>query len=245
MFEQTLLTHPASARKTGALAASFVAQMTILGVLFVGPLLYTQVLPLMVLAPEPLFAPTRRVTPPPDVPTTANPRNPSSGPSYRTFNAPATVPKGPIRNDVVVGAELIPNENVVGPVIPELTGGRPGVNVLPEVAIPVEVAKTKPVPVAEAVPTRVSGGAQAAKLITRVVPAYPPLALRMRVSGTVHLLGIIGKDGRIRDLQVLDGHPMLRQAALEAVRQWIYSPTVLSGQPVEVEAPIDVNFTLR
>ena len=84
-----------------------------------------------------------------------------------------------------------------------------------------------------------------AKLINRVVPAFPEMARRLRVSGTVRLLGIIGKDGRIRELRVLSGHPLLRQSALDAVGQWVYSPTILGGQPVEVEAPIDVNFEIR
>jgi len=94
-------------------------------------------------------------------------------------------------------------------------------------------------------PVRVGGDVQSAKLIKQVVPRYPPPALQIRVSGTVHLLGIIAKDGTIQRLQVLSGHPLLRQAALDAVSQWIYRPTILNGQPVEVEAPIDVIFTLR
>jgi protein TonB len=66
----------------------------------------------------------------------------------------------------------------------------------------------------------------------------------MRISGTVQLLGIIAKDGTIQKLQVLSGHPLLRQAAIDAVSQWVYRPTILNGQPVEVEAPIDVIFNL-
>jgi protein TonB len=105
---------------------------------------------------------------------------------------------------------------------------------------------TKPAvvtPLTEA-PVRVGGEVQAARLLKRVVPSYPQLARQMRISGTVHLLGIIGKDGTIQRLQVLSGHPMLRPAALDAVSQWVYRPTILNGQPVEVEAPIDVIFSL-
>ena len=93
-------------------------------------------------------------------------------------------------------------------------------------------------------PVLVGGDVQAAKLIKRVVPVYPRPASEFRISGTVHLLGIIAKDGTIQRLQVLSGHPLLWQAALDAVSQWVYRPTVLNGQPVEVEAPIDVIFTL-
>lgn len=84
-----------------------------------------------------------------------------------------------------------------------------------------------------------------AKLIKRIVPVYPAMARQIRVSGTVKLLGIITKDGRIRELKVLSGHPLLRPAALAAVSQWIYIPTTLGDQAVEVEAPIDVIFELR
>jgi periplasmic protein TonB len=93
-------------------------------------------------------------------------------------------------------------------------------------------------------PMRVSGGVQMAKLIRKVMPVYPPLAKSARISGVVHLVGIIAKDGTIRDLQLVSGHPLLARAALEAVGQWIYKPTTLNGEPVEVIAPIDVSFTL-
>ncbi|MBZ5609349.1 MAG: energy transducer TonB [Acidobacteriia bacterium] len=83
-----------------------------------------------------------------------------------------------------------------------------------------------------------------AKLVKRVIPEYPPLARSARVSGTVHLVGIIAKDGAIRNLELVSGHPLLTRAALEAVAQWIFKPTLLNGEPVEVIAPIDVNFSL-
>jgi protein TonB len=93
-------------------------------------------------------------------------------------------------------------------------------------------------------PVRVSLGVQMAKLVRKVIPGYPPLAKTARVSGVVHLLGVIAKDGTIQNLQLISGHPLLARAAIEAVSQWIYLPTLLNGQPVEVIAPIDVNFTL-
>jgi protein TonB len=93
-------------------------------------------------------------------------------------------------------------------------------------------------------PLSVSGGVLNAKLIRKVLPAYPPLARQARISGTVRLVGIIGKDGTIQNLRLVSGPPLLVDAAFQAVRQWIYSPTLLSGQPVEVIAPIDVIFTL-
>lgn len=93
-------------------------------------------------------------------------------------------------------------------------------------------------------PIRVSTGVQEAKIIRRVMPVYPVLAKQARVSGKVELLGIIGTDGSIQRLKVLSGHPLLIAAAVDAVRQWVYKPTLLNGQPVEVIAPILVTFTL-
>lgn len=83
-----------------------------------------------------------------------------------------------------------------------------------------------------------------AKLVRKVMPVYPPMAKMAHVSGTVHLLGIIAKDGTIRNLQIIDGNPLLVGAAVDAVSKWVYRPTLLSGEPVEVICPIDVNFTL-
>jgi periplasmic protein TonB len=89
------------------------------------------------------------------------------------------------------------------------------------------------------------GRVQAAKLIKQVIPEYPALAKQARISGTVRLQGLIAKDGTIKDLQLISGHPLLVQAALQAVRQWVYRPTTLNGETVEVAAPIDVIFTLN
>src|SRR5712692_2174778 len=90
-----------------------------------------------------------------------------------------------------------------------------------------------------------SEGVQQAFLTQRVQPAYPPLAVQMRQEGTVQLHAIIGRDGAVTALEVLSGHSILAQAALEAVRQWRYRPTLLNGKPVEVETYIMVIFQLR
>ena len=82
-------------------------------------------------------------------------------------------------------------------------------------------------------------------LIHRVLPVYPPLAKQMRVSGRVRLMGVISTTGMIEKLEVIEGHPMLVKAAVDAVRQWVYRPTVLNGQTIAVTAPIEVNFILQ
>jgi protein TonB len=91
---------------------------------------------------------------------------------------------------------------------------------------------------------KLGGNVLEARMLNRVIPIYPPLARSMRISGTVKLQGIIAADGTVRELQVLSGHPLLVKAALDAVRQWTYRPTLLNGEPVEVNAPIDVHFRL-
>ena len=101
-------------------------------------------------------------------------------------------------------------------------------------------------PVVPSVPQRVlvTSTIEAAKLISRVQPAYPALAIQARIQGNVVLHAIIGRDGQVSELQVLSGHPLLVSAAVEAVRQWRYSPTLLNGQAVEVETTITVSFVL-
>ncbi|MEO8591725.1 MAG: M56 family metallopeptidase [Candidatus Solibacter sp.] len=90
----------------------------------------------------------------------------------------------------------------------------------------------------------IGGNVQQAKLISQAKPAYPPLAKQARISGVVHLQVIIAKDGTMQDIKVISGHPLLIPAAIEAVKNWVYQPTLLNGDPVEVSTQIDVNFTL-
>jgi TonB family protein len=108
---------------------------------------------------------------------------------------------------------------------------------------------TAPGAMAPAVPStgqtiRVGGNVQAANLIRKVTPVYPADAKSARIQGTVQLNATIAPDGTVQDLQVTSGHPLLAQAALDAVRQWVYRPTLLNGAPVTVVTTIDVNFTL-
>jgi periplasmic protein TonB len=86
---------------------------------------------------------------------------------------------------------------------------------------------------------------QASKLIHKVTPVYPELARRARASGTVTLMAFIDEDGNVADLKVLSGPPLLVDAAREAVQQWKYSPTILNGEPVTVQAVVNVIFTLQ
>jgi periplasmic protein TonB len=91
-----------------------------------------------------------------------------------------------------------------------------------------------------AVPSSVVSGL----LLQKVVPQYPRFAIATRTEGTVTLAAIISKTGTIENLRVVSGPPMLRQAALDAVKYWRYQPYLLDGQPVEVETTVNVVFSL-
>jgi len=110
---------------------------------------------------------------------------------------------------------------------------------VPSAAPPPPPPKAKPTG-----PVRVGGNVAEANLIHRVQPVYPPLAKSARVQGTVEFNAVINKEGRIEKLQLVRGHPLLVNAAKEAVEQWRYKPTMLNGQPVDVVTDIIVNFTL-
>jgi protein TonB len=81
---------------------------------------------------------------------------------------------------------------------------------------------------------------QSWKLIYRVDPVCPALGSQLRIHGTVKFTAIIDKEGHISDLRLISGHPLLVKAATDAVRQWLYRPTLVKGEPVEVITPISV-----
>lgn len=107
---------------------------------------------------------------------------------------------------------------------------------------PPPVEKPAPQPAA---PVAVPSLMQEAKLIHRVQPVYPRIAVQTRTEGTVKLQAVIASDGTIERLEATSGHPLLVRAALEAVKQWRYRPTILNGQAVPVATQIDVRFRLR
>jgi protein TonB len=104
---------------------------------------------------------------------------------------------------------------------------------------PIAAAPSKPTQ-----PSRISvgGRVQSGLLVHEVSPSYPPLAKAARVAGTVWMKAVVGSDGKVKDLALISGPPLLVSAAEAAVRQWVYRPTLLNGLPVEVETDITVNF---
>jgi TonB family protein len=89
----------------------------------------------------------------------------------------------------------------------------------------------------------VVGRVQEAKLASRPQPAYPPLARRLSIAGTVGLNALIGEDGAVIGLAVESGNPFLAGAAIEAVKKWTYKPTLVNDKPVRVHTRIDVAFS--
>ena len=149
---------------------------------------------------------------------------------------------------------------VINDAPPELAGGIDVSGVVPRMSLeqgpPIRVVPPKPAVQAEPATKlhppavnlektyRMGGDVKAPILKVAAKPAYPPLARQARVQGTVKLEGIVAKDGSVRSLKLLSGHPLLVSAALDAVRTWLYEPGRLNGQPVDVAITIDVNFTL-
>lgn len=123
----------------------------------------------------------------------------------------------------------------------------PGVGVLPSGVTPPPppAAPAATAPIAS-VPRQINiaGSVQAAKLIRKVTPLYPPVARTAHVQGTVRIRAVIGVDGQVKSLSTLSGPPPLIQPAADAVKQWRYQPTLRNGEPVEVVTDIDVAFAL-
>ena len=144
--------------------------------------------------------------------------------------------------DHIKAPEIAPDQGggSEGPGLPGLGPSIPG-GMGDRVMIP-EPPHTEP---AHVRPTLRSEGVMAAMLVNRVEPKYPTFAIAAHISGAVHLRAIIARDGTVRELEVVDGNPMLAQAAKVAVQNWRYQPTRLNGEPVEVETYVTVNFVLN
>jgi beta-lactamase regulating signal transducer with metallopeptidase domain len=124
-----------------------------------------------------------------------------------------------------------------------VNGGVPGV-LIDEGSIASPALAQIPPPASGVQRVRVGGNVESANLIKKVTPLYPPLAKQARIQGIVRFTALIGADGYVASLQLLEGHPLLVESAREAVAQWQYKPTLLNGNAVEVITQIDVNYTL-
>jgi protein TonB len=248
MFEQTFV--EGKTKTTWTVLTALLGQTVFIIVAVILPMIYFDVLPKtqltsFLVAPPPPPPPP----PPPAAPTAVKivkviPRQFDAG----RLMAPKSVPKEVV---TIREEELPPPSSGVGGVMGGIpggvAGGTPG-GVLGGIigSVPTAAPPPPPPPVKAVTPKRITigGNVQQAKLVRQPKPVYPPLAKQARISGVVHLAAVISKDGTIQDLKVISGHPLLIPSALEAVKQWVYQPTLLNGEPVEVSTQIDVNFTL-
>jgi protein TonB len=97
--------------------------------------------------------------------------------------------------------------------------------------------------VAKTAPLRIGGQIKPPTRVKDVKPIYPPIAQSARVTGAVTIEATIGPDGKVAEAKVVKSVPLLDQAALDAVKQWEYMPTLLNGVPVPVVTMVTVNFT--
>jgi periplasmic protein TonB len=194
-----------------------------------------------------LFAPPEPPTPPPPpLPPHGPGEKPQpiqiSGIDYIPPFIPHTIPP-PDDEPLIANLARIGNENLIrGELIGTPSDGlkntlRAGMLPPPPPPLEVPTRSHEPVPVVS--------NLQEAKLISKVQPIYPPLALRARVSGVVVLQVSVDEEGNVYDIKILKGHPLLDEAAVSAVRQWKYSPTILNGEPVPVVAAVTVVFNFH
>jgi protein TonB len=236
MFEDSLVESGGKlkTRRGVTTTLSFVLQIVALGIMILIPLIYTEALPkgqltTFLVAPPP--------PPPPPPPAAATPVHRVVEVNDTVLRQPTKIPQ---KVAIIKDEEPAPaNAGVMGGV----PGGIPGGSMGGVIGGIIGSARSN-LPTVSVDRVRVSSGVASGNLINRVTPVYPPIARTNRIAGQVVLHALISKNGNIENLQVVSGHPMLTQSALEAVRQWKYKPYLLNGEPVEVETTIQVNFNL-
>ena len=244
MFEQVFVEGEGKTRRVYSIVVSFGIQILLICVGILYPMIYFEVLPSTQLTSF-LVAPPP--PPPPPPPPAAAPKVVKVAP--RQFDSGRLMAPKEIPNEIaMIEEEELPiaGAGVVGGITDigstgAVIGGIIGAVQTAAPPPPPPVKKPKPKPPQR---IRVGGSVQRARLIRQPKPQYPPLARQARIQGTVRFTAIIGKDGKIANLTLESGHPLLVPAATAAVSQWVYKPTMLNGEPVEVVTVIDVNFTL-
>lgn len=243
MFDQ--IVGEKTARKPFAVAVSVSGQAVLLSLAILFPLVRPQVLSTARLTQfVPLLRPwgsshpvqqkpaPMRVAPKPGLHVFSDP----------VFRQPAAIPAQIALVDNAPRVDALPGSAAFAGSPDGVFGVLPAPVIPPPKAAPPETAP-KPAP-AVTPRLRIGGIVQAAKILRQASPIYPPLAKQARISGIVRLQALISREGTVESLQVLSGHPLLVPAALDAVRQWLYRPTLLNGDPVEVLTEIEVHFKL-
>ena len=244
MFEDALLEvgRSGEAHRRGATTLfAFVLQSFVVAIIFLISLRYAQVIP----SSQPVV---HLVAPPPPPP--------AGTPTSKSHKAPRTPIRNVLRTPVKIPTKVLPEEKETPPppppamasgVVGGVPGGVPGGQLGGILGGIAGAAAPAPVPIPKPPPPkrmRVSEGVVGGLLVHKVMPGYPQSARQERISGAVVLQAVIGKDGSVQNLRVVQGDPVLASAAIDAVKQWRYKPYLLNGQPVEVETIITVNFNL-
>ncbi len=228
--------------KSWSVILSAIVQGIIVVIFVLIPLIYTEALPKQLLTTF-LVAPA----PPPPPPPPAAAVQRIVKPVARLIQAgkmmaPTVIPK---KVEMIKEEEMPPDVGAVGVVggVPGgIAGGQAG-GVLGGI-IGGSGGGMPPPPKPAQQRVRVGGNVQQAKMIRQIQPQYPQIAKTAHVQGTVQLHAIIAKDGSVQELQYVSGPALLMRSAMDAVRQWKYQPTLLNGEPVEVDTTISVVFTL-
>jgi protein TonB len=240
MFDEMVVSspNPSKTNKPWTVVLSMIFQVAFLAVLILIPLIYTEALPKTMMATLLVAPPPPPPPPPPPIAQVVHVK-----PQAHLMDAGKLVTPKVIPKDIKIIKEDAPDmSGMQGGVVGGVAGGQMG-GVIGGVIGGVGAAPPPPKPTQQRI--RQGGQVQAAKLMNKVQPLYPPLARQTRISGTVRLHAIIAKNGTVEQLEVISGHPLLVQAALDAVRQWKYQATTLNGEAVEVDTTIDVIFSLN
>ena len=241
MFEDTLIESQGRIKthRKATTFVSFLLEAVVVAIVALIPLVYTQALPTEKLV-------TALVAPPPPPPSSANSTPSTPKPITKTeispneIRVPTKIPEKVVQTPEEGSASAPSVAGVVGGVPGGVAGGTVG-GVIGGVLG--SVPSTAPAPPAQK-RVRMSQGVVQGLLLHQVKPEYPPVARAAHIQGQVVLHAIIGKDGAVKQVQVISGSPMLATAAANALKQWRYKPYVLNGQPVEVDTTINVNFTM-
>jgi protein TonB len=218
-------------RKPWSVGLAVIIQSAILGAVLLIPLIYTQTLPNAMINTF-LVAPPPPAPPPPPQQAVVKQVQPKTFAVNRMV-APTMIPKQ---------VEFVKDEAPPSVVASDTAGVQGGTgDVLGGIGTGVA---PPPPPTAPPDRIKVGGAVQSASLVTKVTPDYPGIAKSAHVSGTVTLRAIISKDGSIEKLEYVSGPPLLMASAIRAVKEWKYRPTMLNGQPVEVDTTVQVVFSL-
>lgn len=240
MFDDLVISsaNPKKTNKPWTVALSFTVQLGIVVFMILLPLIYTEALPKGLMTTY-LTAPAPPPPPPPPAPKVQIIKPVAHLIQQGKLVSPTVIPK---KVNIIKEAEEPPDVvGAVGGVPGGVDGGSAG-GVLG--GILGGAGSGPPPPPRPKAPLRIGGNVMQASLVHQVTPIYPQIAKTAHISGTVILHAIIGTDGTVQDLQYISGPPLLMRSAMDAVHQWRYKPTMLNGEPVQVDTTISVVFTL-